>query len=162
MKKSEIMQIIREEVEVVLTNEEAIEMFDLDMSALLDERMPSEFDKGDAYGDTKESCAAKGLSWDEAAGKCGPWKSGLEEKKLSSKERKDMSSSSFIFPKERKFPIPDESHGRNALSRANQYSSAPSWYDGSLESLVKRVHSAVKKKFPGIETTPASAKPGKG
>jgi hypothetical protein len=86
----------------------------------------------------------------------------LDEKTLSSKERKDMSSSSFIFPKERKFPIPDESHGRNALSRANQYSSVPSWYDGSLESLVKRVHSAVKKKFPGIETTPASAKPGKG
>ncbi len=104
-------------------------MFDLDMSALLDEMMEE---------------------------------TQLDEKKLSSKERKDMSSSSFIFPKERKFPIPDESHGRNALSRANQYSSAPSWYDGSLESLVKRVHSAVKKKFPGIETTPASAKPGKG
>ena len=37
MKKSEIMQIIREEVQVVLTNEEAIEMFDLDPAALLDE-----------------------------------------------------------------------------------------------------------------------------
>ena len=37
MKKSEIMQIIREEVEVILTNEEAIEMFDLDPVALLDE-----------------------------------------------------------------------------------------------------------------------------
>ena len=39
MKKSEIMQIIREEVQVVLTNEEAIEMFDLDPAALLDEMM---------------------------------------------------------------------------------------------------------------------------
>jgi len=86
----------------------------------------------------------------------------LSEKKLSSKERDDMSSGTFIFPKERKFPIPDESHGRNALSRANQYSSAPSWYDGSLQSLVSRVHSAVKKKFPGIDTTEKSEKPGKG
>ena len=37
MKKSEIMQIIREEVEVILTNEEVIEMFDVDAAALLDE-----------------------------------------------------------------------------------------------------------------------------
>ena len=42
MKKSEILQIIREEVEVVLTNEEAVEIFDLDMSALLDEVMNEE------------------------------------------------------------------------------------------------------------------------
>lgn len=40
MKKSELMKIIREEVEVVLTNEEAIEMFDLDLAALLDEMTP--------------------------------------------------------------------------------------------------------------------------
>ena len=45
MKKSEILQIIREEVQVVLTNEEAIEMFDLDPAALLDEMMSEEEDK---------------------------------------------------------------------------------------------------------------------
>ena len=39
MKKSEILQIIREEIEVVLTNEEAIEFFDLDAEALLNEMM---------------------------------------------------------------------------------------------------------------------------
>tara|TARA_R110002110_G_scaffold117069_1_gene289443 strand:+ start:486 stop:914 length:429 start_codon:yes stop_codon:yes gene_type:complete len=39
MKKSEIMQIIKEAVQVVLTNEEAIEIFDLDPAALLDEMM---------------------------------------------------------------------------------------------------------------------------
>ena len=39
MKKSELMRLIREEVEVVLTDEEAIEMFDLDPAALLDEMM---------------------------------------------------------------------------------------------------------------------------
>jgi len=37
VRKSEILRMIREEVEVVLTNEEAIEMFDLDPAALLDE-----------------------------------------------------------------------------------------------------------------------------
>jgi hypothetical protein len=44
MKKSEAMQIIREAVEVVLTNEEAIEMFDLDPVALIDEMMLDEKD----------------------------------------------------------------------------------------------------------------------
>ncbi|MAH51268.1 hypothetical protein CMI37_35955 [Candidatus Pacearchaeota archaeon] len=39
MKKSELLKIIREEVEVILTNEEAAEMFDLDVGALLDEIM---------------------------------------------------------------------------------------------------------------------------
>ena len=45
MKKSEILRIIREEVEVILTNEETEEIFDLDMSALLDEMMSEEEDK---------------------------------------------------------------------------------------------------------------------
>ena len=39
MKKSEILKMIREEVEVVLTNAEAVEVFDLDPAALLDEHM---------------------------------------------------------------------------------------------------------------------------
>jgi hypothetical protein len=39
MQKSELMKIIREEVEVVLTNAEAVEVFDLDPAALLDEMM---------------------------------------------------------------------------------------------------------------------------
>jgi DNA-binding phage protein len=45
MKKSDILRIIREEVEVVLTNEEAVEVFDLDPAALLDEMMNEEDDK---------------------------------------------------------------------------------------------------------------------
>ncbi len=39
MKKSEILKIIKEEVEVVLTNAEMIEFFDLDAAKLLDEMM---------------------------------------------------------------------------------------------------------------------------
>jgi hypothetical protein len=49
MKKSEILQIIREEVEVVLTNEEANEMFDLDPAALLDEMMKEEEEDEPGY-----------------------------------------------------------------------------------------------------------------
>ncbi len=44
MKKSELLKIIREEVEVVLTNAEAIEVFDLDPAALLDEVLGEEKD----------------------------------------------------------------------------------------------------------------------
>ena len=60
------------------------------------------------------------------------------------------------------FPINDEDQARNALSRASQYSSAPSWYEGSLSSLVTAVQRKVKAKYPSIETTDASKKPGKG
>jgi len=195
MKKSELYKIIREEIEVVLTNEEAEEMFDLDMSALLNEIM----DEGEESDEEKQARIRdlgdrRVASWQKqraaataaeeeriaAGGAPRPLRGiakrraekiaaakaargeNLEEKKLSSKERKDMSSSSFIFPDGKHFPIPDESHGRNALARANQFSSPPKWYKGSLQSFVSRVHSAVKKKFPGIDTTEKSEKPGKG
>jgi len=46
MKKSELLKIIREEIEVILTNEEAEEIFDLDAGALLDEIMDEAW-KGD-------------------------------------------------------------------------------------------------------------------
>jgi len=51
------------------------------------------------------------------------------------------------------FPIGDIGHARNALSRSAQYSSAPSWYKGSLSSLKNAVKKAVKKAFPKIEVT---------
>jgi len=181
MKKSEILQIIREEVEVILTNEEAIEMFDLDPAALLDEMMKEEEEDEEGYERPLESgleeekgCndhektfaqrfiddrypgARRGQPEDIKDDKM------MNEKTLTSKERDDMSGSDFIFPDGKHFPIPDESHGRNALARANQFSSAPKWYKGSLQSFVSRVHSAVKKKFPGIDTTEKSEKPGKG
>ena len=66
MKKSELLKIIREEVEVILTNEEANEMFDLDMSNLLDEMMNEDDDwiqqavdpehEGDCTPMTKSTC----------------------------------------------------------------------------------------------------------
>lgn len=54
------------------------------------------------------------------------------------------------------FPINDIAHARNALARANQYSSAPEWWDGSLQELKNAVARSVKAKFPSINVTRAS------
>lgn len=61
-----------------------------------------------------------------------------------------------------RFPINDEAQARNALARANQYSSAPEWYSGDLQSLVSAVDRKVHAKYPGIKETSKSTKPGKG
>ena len=59
------------------------------------------------------------------------------------------------------FPINSEAQARNALARASQYKKVPSWYTGSLKSLVSAVAKAVKKKYKGIDVTEAGEKPGK-
>ena len=59
------------------------------------------------------------------------------------------------------FPINTKTQARNALARASQYDKCPDWYDGSLKELVKKVHNAVKGKYPDIEVTEKSEKPGK-
>jgi hypothetical protein len=64
------------------------------------------------------------------------------EKKLSSKDRKALADSDFVFPKERKYPIPDIAHARNALARVAQ---------NGTPSQVKAVHAAVYKKFPSLK-----------
>tara|TARA_R110002020_G_scaffold454533_1_gene670334 strand:- start:7053 stop:7346 length:294 start_codon:yes stop_codon:yes gene_type:complete len=67
MTKSKLLQIIREEVELVLTNEEVEEMFNLDPAALLDEIMLDEEEdwiqkavdpehEGDCTPMTKSTC----------------------------------------------------------------------------------------------------------
>lgn len=48
------------------------------------------------------------------------------------------------------FPINDEDQARNALARVHQYSSAPSWYSGSLKGLQDAVSRKVHSKYPGI------------
>jgi hypothetical protein len=60
--------------------------------------------------------------------------------KLTSKARKELPKTSFVFPATRKFPLPDASHARNALSRAGAKG-------GAVES---KVRAAVHAKFPGI------------
>ena len=40
--------------------------------------------------------------------------------KLSEKRRDSMKESTFGLPEQRKYPMPDESHARNAKARASQ------------------------------------------
>jgi hypothetical protein len=80
-----------------------------------------------------------------------------EAKTLSYKEKQ---AAPCVFPKgssnvndnKDHFPIPDLSHGSNALARSEQYSSVPPWYNGTLEGLQSAVKSAVYKKFPGLKS----------
>lgn len=58
--------------------------------------------------------------------------------------------SSSVKDKKDHFPINDADQARNALARAGQYSSVPSWYNGSLESLRSAISRAVHKHYPSI------------
>lgn len=60
---------------------------------------------------------------------------------LTAKRRNALPTSSFAEPKERKYPINDPNHARNALTRVSQ--------NGSSEEKAK-VRSAVHRKYPGI------------
>ncbi len=48
------------------------------------------------------------------------WKPQTEHGSLSSKERNDLPESVFAFPKQRKEPLTDASHVKNALARFDQ------------------------------------------
>jgi hypothetical protein len=56
------------------------------------------------------------------------------------------------------FPINDEGQARNALARVHQYSSAPSWYSGSLKGLQALVSRKVHSKYPGIGKSEKTSK----
>ena len=61
--------------------------------------------------------------------------------KLSYAARKKLPRSGFAFPGTRKYPLPDISHGRNALGRVSQFGSS---------SEKARVRAAVHRRYPGI------------
>lgn len=62
---------------------------------------------------------------------------------LSSKQRKDLPDSDFIFPSEKRYPIPDLAHARNALARVAQ--------NGSSDEQTK-VKNAVYKRYPALKS----------
>jgi hypothetical protein len=64
--------------------------------------------------------------------------------KLTTAQRKRLKESSFAIPGERKYPIPDASHARDALARVAA--------NGTPAEKAK-VRAAVKRKFPGIKVT---------
>ena len=61
--------------------------------------------------------------------------------KLSTTQRKSIPDKAFAEPDKRKYPIENEAHARNALSRVSQFGTPEE------KSKVKR---AVKKKYPSI------------
>lgn len=60
--------------------------------------------------------------------------------KLTAKKRNALPSSTFAGP-DRSYPINDQNHARNALSRVSQFGSP---------ALKARVRAAVHRKYPGI------------
>lgn len=84
-----------------------------------------------------------------------------EDKKKVDPKAAVRSRGDAVFPythpkvkdKKTHFPITDANQARNALARAMQYRSVPSWYSGSLKSLQDAVRKKVHSKYPGIEIT---------
>lgn len=62
--------------------------------------------------------------------------------RLSEAHRKKLPKQAFALPAQRKYPIYDKSHARNALSRVSQY---------GTPSEKRRVRAAVHKRYPDIE-----------
>ena len=65
--------------------------------------------------------------------------------KLTYKARENLSGGAFVFPKERRYPIHDEAHARNALARS------------SGKSEEARVSAAVHARYPNIGKEKISA-----
>lgn len=66
----------------------------------------------------------------------------IKEAKLSYKQKQALPDSAFVYPKERKYPIPDEAHARNALARVSA---------NGTDVEKAKVRAAVKSKYPSIE-----------
>lgn len=62
--------------------------------------------------------------------------------KLDEKDRDDLSSSKFAFPKQRKEPLEDASHVRNAIARFDQVKGVT---DAERDQAWARIKAAAKK-----------------
>jgi hypothetical protein len=65
----------------------------------------------------------------------------LSDHRLTPNERSRMSKTTFVFQKDRRYPIPDKSHARNALARVSQH---------GTPAERSKVRGAVHRKFPTI------------
>jgi hypothetical protein len=75
---------------------------------------------------------------DRAHGKDGPH----SDAGLSTAEKDDLSASEFAFPKERKEPLTDARHVRNAIARFNQVEGVS---DSERDAAWKRILTAAKR-----------------
>jgi len=72
---------------------------------------------------------------------------------LSAEDRNQMSDSTYAFPKQRKEPLNDPSHVRNAIARFDQVKDVS---DSEREEAFHRIKAAAKKH--GVEMTETSWK----
>jgi hypothetical protein len=59
-------------------------------------------------------------SWREIMKRKTTWKTHTEHGEISTKERKELPESVYAFPKQRKLPLTDAAHVKNALARFDQ------------------------------------------
>jgi hypothetical protein len=71
--------------------------------------------------------------------------------KLDTEERNDLSTGNFAFPKQRKEPLEDASHVRNAIARFDQVKDVS---DVDRDDAWKRIKAAAKKH--GVEVNEES------
>lgn len=71
--------------------------------------------------------------------------------KLDTEERDELESGDFAFPKQRKAPLEDASHVRNAIARFNQVKDVS---DDDRDAAWKRIKAAAKKH--GVEVNEKS------
>lgn len=65
----------------------------------------------------------------------------IEKRRLTTEARSKLPDSAFVFPAERRYPIHDRSHARNALARVSQH--------GTPDEKA-RVRAAVARRYPGM------------
>lgn len=81
------------------------------------------------------------LDTDDVTKSCGDDECDVCKAKLKAKQRNALSDKDFAIPETRSYPIHDESHARNALSRVSQH--------GTPDEK-KRVRAAVHRRYPDI------------
>lgn len=59
---------------------------------------------------------------------------------LTARARNAIPSSKFALPGERKYPIEDPAHARNALARASQQRNAGNLSEGAYNEIVSKAH----------------------
>jgi len=66
--------------------------------------------------------------------------------KLTSKQRKGLRRSSFAFPSQRKYPVPDKSHAANAKARARQMLNKGKLSQSAYQRIVAKANKVLGKK----------------
>lgn len=67
--------------------------------------------------------------------------------KLTSKQRSNLPDSDFAIPSERKYPINDASHRRNALARASEMENKGVISAKTEKMIVRKAHKMPHEKF---------------